>query len=125
MDKIIEHACCCLQQISNYPYQTEKDILFLQDLLTEFPSINLPDEINQFKTWLLDNTDYVGKMSLNKIKDKKINYRARLRRWCSNAARWKNQPRRQRNPRNIPGNRQRCEFEKAPHPGEKKVTEVW
>jgi hypothetical protein len=61
-----------LKSISAYPFDFQKDLAFIRDLLVDFPTLDLAKEIKDWKTWLLDN----------KLKGK-INFRSRLRKWLS------------------------------------------
>jgi hypothetical protein len=68
----------CLKSVPGYPFNFEKDFLFIRDLLVDFPSLDLEKEIKGWKTWLLDR----------RLKGR-INYRSRLRRWLMNSERYK------------------------------------
>lgn len=67
-----------LKSIPNYPFNFERDLSFIRDLLVDFPTLDLEQEIKDWKTWLLDR----------KLKGN-INYRSRLRRWLKNSIRYK------------------------------------
>jgi len=67
-----------LKSIPGYPFNFEKDLPFIRDLLVDFPSLNLAMEIRDWKTWLMD-----------KRLTGRINYRSRLRRWVKNSIRYK------------------------------------
>jgi hypothetical protein len=101
-----------------YPYDQDKDKAFLRDLLADFPTLNLVEEIKQWRAWLMDNQERV------KGKVKRINYRSRLRRWCTNASAWK-----VKNNNKPAQSRKRYVFEQQPKgkpsPKGHKVTEIW
>jgi len=67
-----------LKSVPDYPFNFEKDLPFIRDLLVDFPSLDLEKEIKGWKTWLLDRRP-----------KGKINYRSRLRRWLTNSERYK------------------------------------
>jgi hypothetical protein len=66
-----------LKSIPDYPFNFEKDLSFIRDLLTDFPELDIHKEIKNWKTWLLDKN----------LKGK-INYRSRLRRWLTNSIKY-------------------------------------
>jgi len=59
-----------LKSIPGYPFDFERDLAFIRDLLVDFPALDLEQEIKDWKVWLLDKN----------LKGK-INYRSRLRKW--------------------------------------------
>jgi hypothetical protein len=67
-----------LKSVPDYPFNFEKDLPFIRDLLVDFPSLDLEKEIKGWKTWLLDRRP-----------KGRINYRSRLRRWLTNSERYK------------------------------------
>ena len=67
-----------LKNISSYPFNFERDLAFIRDLLVDFPTLDLEQEIKAWKVWLLDKN----------LKGK-INYRSRLRRWLKNSIRYR------------------------------------
>jgi hypothetical protein len=67
-----------LKSIPGYPFNFEKDLPFIRDLLVDFPALDLAMEIKDWKTWLMDK----------RLKGK-INYRSRLRRWVKNSIKYK------------------------------------
>ena len=66
-----------LKSIPNYPFNFERDLSFIRDLLVDFPTLDLKQKIKDWKTWLLD-----------KNPKGKINYRSRLRRWLTNSLKY-------------------------------------
>ncbi|MFZ0448672.1 MAG: hypothetical protein WAL98_05455 [Desulfatiglandaceae bacterium] len=66
-----------LKSIPGYPFKYEKDLGVIRDLLIDFPTLDLGDEIKDWKTWLMDNN----------LK-KNVNFRSRLRRWLKNSKRY-------------------------------------
>ena len=69
-----------LKSIPGYPFDFEKDLAFLRDLLVDFPALSITEELKKWKTWLLDKNFENRK--------KKVNYRLRLRRWLTNALKY-------------------------------------
>jgi hypothetical protein len=67
-----------LKSVPGYPFNFEKDLPFIRDLLVDFPALDLAMEIKDWKTWLMDK----------RLKGK-INYRSRLRRWVKNSIKYK------------------------------------
>ena len=67
-----------LKSIPDYPFNHQKDLAFIQDLVIEFPGANISNNIKDWKVWLLDNP----------LKGK-INYRSRLRKWIQTSMRYK------------------------------------
>ncbi|MBW1928896.1 MAG: helix-turn-helix domain-containing protein [Deltaproteobacteria bacterium] len=67
-----------LKSIPGYPFNFEKDLSFLRDLLVDFPTLDFQEEIKAWKTWLLDKN----------LKGK-INYRSRFRKWLQNSVNFK------------------------------------
>jgi len=67
-----------LKSIPTYPFQFDKDLSFIKDLLVDFPSLDLLEELKAWKTWLLDR----GLRG-------KINYRSRIRKWLQNSIRFR------------------------------------
>jgi len=72
-----------LKSIPGYPFDFEKDLSFFRDLLIDFPTIDITEELKKWKTWLLDKNFENRK--------KKVNYRLRLRRWLTNALKYQKQ----------------------------------
>lgn len=66
-----------LKNIPNYPFDFTKDIEFVRKLLTDYPSINLLEEVEKYSTWLLDHP----------LK-KRSNPRLTLRNWCAKSYKW-------------------------------------
>jgi hypothetical protein len=66
-----------LKSIPGYPFKYEKDLGLIRDLLIDFPTLDIGDEIKDWKTWLMDNN----------LKGN-VNFRSRLRRWLKNSKRY-------------------------------------
>ena len=66
-----------LKNISGYPFDYQKDLDFIRELKTDYPTLNFLKEIKKYSTWVLDNP----------IK-KKSNPRLQIRNWCSKAVEW-------------------------------------
>ncbi len=66
-----------LKTIINYPYDYETDINHIRDLKTDYPEVDLLNEIKKWKSYKQDNP----------LK-KKSNPRLQLRNWMSNASDW-------------------------------------
>ena len=67
-----------LKSIPDYPFNFAKDLSFLRDLIVDFPTIELIEDLKKWKTWLLDKN----------LKGK-VNYRSRLRKWLLNSRKFK------------------------------------
>lgn len=63
-----------LQKIPNYPFDGQKDLQFINSLKTDFPTIDILQEVKSWKTWLIDKP---------LIKDS--NPRTKLRNWFKKA----------------------------------------
>lgn len=70
----IEPVLAALQNVPGYPFDVEKDTVLVRDLLDSYPQLDLVEEIRGWTAWMLDHEQ-----------KKKVNRRARLRRWCGNA----------------------------------------
>lgn len=68
-----------LKSIPGYPFDFKKDLSFIKDLLIDFPTLDLIEEIKKWKVWLLDS---------NLDKRKKRNYRSRFRNWLKNSIKY-------------------------------------
>lgn len=118
INKVLD-ACEALRKMQGYPYIEEKDLPFVRDLLEEFPSLDLVEQIKQWQIWLLDNQEKIGKGK------KKINFRARLRRWCSNTSKWQKNRQIYCKPRQGGKTIAQYEFEKERPNDLTKFEEVW
>ena len=65
-----------LQATKGWPFDPATDEVFVKDLMSQFPRLDLPEEVRKYRAWLYD---YDGK--------KKVRHRARFRNWCRNAGR--------------------------------------
>lgn len=66
-----------LKSIPGYPFEYEKELGVIRDFLVDFPTLELGDEIKDWKTWMMDNN----------LKGN-VNYRSRLRRWMKNSRKY-------------------------------------
>lgn len=64
-----------LQKIDGYPFDRSKDYPFLDELMDEFPLVNLYEELIRLRLWLSECKPYPG-----------LHYRLFLRRWVQNAS---------------------------------------
>lgn len=69
-----------LQKIPNYPFDEQKDFQFIKSLKTDFPSVNILQEIKSWATWLIDKT-----------LTEKSNPRTKLSNWLKKAVEFKKQ----------------------------------
>lgn len=77
-DEGSQKALAELAQVPGYPFDEQKDSVFVRQLIEEFPEFDVVEEIRQWKAWLLDN----------ELKGK-VNWRARLRTWFRNGRRYR------------------------------------
>ncbi|HHW03383.1 MAG TPA: hypothetical protein GXX35_11365 [Thermoanaerobacterales bacterium] len=78
IDPFLREILNQLQQIKDYPFDFDKDIDFIKSLLTDFPDLNLQEEIKKWATYKLD-----------KPFKKKSNPRSQFRNWCKKALEWR------------------------------------
>lgn len=64
-----------LKKIDGYPFDPSKDYPFLDELMDEFPCVNLYEELVRLRLWLSECRPYPG-----------LHYRLFLRRWVQNAS---------------------------------------
>lgn len=64
-----------------YPYSEERDPRYYAQLLKEFDSLDLLEELKQYHAWILDQPE-----------EKKISYRSRFRSWLKTAQGFKSRP---------------------------------
>lgn len=63
-----------LWKTPGWPVDETKDRALLRDLREQFPSLDLIEEIRQWRVWMLDHES-----------KKKVRHRARFRVWCAKA----------------------------------------
>ncbi|MCI0605349.1 hypothetical protein L0156_20385 [bacterium] len=64
-----------LEQIPGYPFNRSKDLDFLFELMKDFHSVNIEEELIRFRLWLSECPPHPN-----------LRYRLFLRRWVQNAA---------------------------------------
>lgn len=72
MEKLLDN----LEQIPGYPFNRTKDLDFLFELIKEFHTVNLEEELIRFRLWLSECPAHPN-----------LRYRLFLRRWIQNADR--------------------------------------
>jgi hypothetical protein len=84
-DDRIDRIVALLHAQPGWPADLVKDRQLVALLVTQYPGINLADEIVKWRAWMLDHESR-----------KKVNHRARFTNWCSKAS---------SRPRTVPGQR--------------------
>lgn len=74
----IDHILEYLERIPGYPYKQNVDSPFVQELIQDFPELNLIEEIKDFR-WYYDN------QPAQRVK----NIRLSIRRWLTNSWTWR------------------------------------
>ena len=59
-----------LERMSSYPFDEDKDREFFQEVLCDFPGLDVLEQLKAFQAWVLDLTE-----------ERKLNYRSTLRKW--------------------------------------------
>jgi hypothetical protein len=76
-DRSLEEILEFLKRFGTYPYDEEKDREFLTELLQDFPTVNVLDQLKEFQAWVLDRDN-----------DRKIGYRTAIRKWVKRSQQW-------------------------------------
>ena len=87
-----------LWKVPGWPKDRDRDREFAHQLIREFPTMHLPNAVQDWQTWLLDHPE-VGATG-----KKKVNWRSRFRTWCKNGVRYA-QDRRERQGSGAAGRR--------------------
>lgn len=66
-----------LHAVPGWPADEVKDRMLVQQLLKQYPQMDLAGEISKWAAWMLDHESR-----------KKVRHRARFANWCGNADRW-------------------------------------
>ena len=66
LENIIEF----LDRFGSYPFDEEKDREFFQEILDDFPGLDIIEQLKSFQAWILDRSE-----------DRKIGYRSTIRKW--------------------------------------------
>ena len=59
-----------LERFSVYPFDEDKDREFFQEILDDFPGLDIIEQLKSFQAWILDRSE-----------DRKIGYRSTIRKW--------------------------------------------
>jgi hypothetical protein len=81
-DPKIEAALVELAKMPRFPSDPAVDVSWLRDLIDEYPTVDVVEEIKKWRTWMLEHESR-----------RKVNYRARFRNWCKRSAEWQSRPR--------------------------------
>ena len=73
-DGVEELICYIELYFKEYPFRWDKDKAFFQQLLDEFPHLDVLDQLKRFRIWLMDREDCKGR-----------NLRSRFRNWLVRA----------------------------------------
>lgn len=76
----IELGLVELRGVHRYPFSDEIDRPLVRRLVNEFPTVDVPREIQKWGLWLTEHPE------VTKPKKKRTNYRARLLTWIERAA---------------------------------------
>jgi hypothetical protein len=77
-DPMVEATLEELRLSPYWPYDPVHDGNLVRQLRREFPTLNLPKMVLEWSAWMADHRSR-----------KQVRHRARLHRWCTNAASWK------------------------------------
>ena len=66
----LENIMEFLERFGSYPFDEEKDREFFQEILDDFPGLDIIEQLKSFQAWILDRSE-----------DRKIGYRSTIRKW--------------------------------------------
>lgn len=66
-----------IKSVDNYPFDYEKDLDYIRELVIEYPDIDILKQLKKWKTYKID-----------KPLGKKSNARLQIRNWMTNASKW-------------------------------------
>tara|TARA_Y100000591_G_C21735341_1_gene646324 strand:- start:764 stop:1102 length:339 start_codon:yes stop_codon:yes gene_type:complete len=102
-----------LRSVPNWDVDDEKDGILLDNIVKQYPKINMLEEARAWQVWMLD------------FKSKKtVNHRSRFRNWCKKATEFKEQDGKSKSGYRQTGRSHR-NAEKEGHGESVRLTESW
>lgn len=103
-----------LRSVDNWDSDDKKDKILLENIVMQYPKINLLEEARAWQVWMLD------------FKAKKnVNHRSRFRNWCKKATEFKENDGKNQNNGYRQTGRSHRNAEKEGHGEEVRFTESW